>query len=294
MDRMSPTKTAAQPQPDTQPHTQPDTQPDTQPHTQPLPDAEAPSLLSIQQDLQRAIDLIARDQPLDALNLCSAIMETICTNVETLGLVDPDSPPDGDDDQDDDKDSDYGSRSQPSSRQRKSAVSASGRRPSVSATPTAPAKRHKTAETHAGAPTRRALSVQDRIEFWRQINSTWILGLQTASTLLESAVVSESTRHVAGSSSSSINSRRLSSAANRRGVGKPPPPSTASGGASASASASAPQLLTHDDWIALRDNILDCGDVLELYGLVDFSMGFGETEIVEMIHATLIRLKDTL
>nr|KAJ3422409.1 hypothetical protein HK105_008228 [Polyrhizophydium stewartii] len=201
-----------------------------------------PTFLSVRADLERVMALVSRRQVRDALDLLSAIMETVCMHVEPLGLVDPDEAADAE-------------------------------------SPFVP------------------LTVQQRIDFWHQINNTWILAIRSAGSQSEALLAKHeplTQKAAAPGVAAAAVKASFTGDLDVADVAAMLPPTTADASApdvlaSDYDGASAASVLFKDDWLVLRENIIACGDVLELYGLVDYSMGFAESDIVDAIQDQLIR-----
>ncbi|KAH6567983.1 hypothetical protein BASA50_001147 [Batrachochytrium salamandrivorans] len=280
---------------------------------------DAPTLLAVHTDLEQAVTLASQARVKEALDLCSSVMEVVCTHIETLGLVDPDEP---------------GSPHSPTT-EKAAALLLGGfdrigmNSPATTLQPTANTdstietghgaiqSHNSSASTHAtdnGDSRVRTpassvwtlsgndlmpLTVAHRIDFWQQINSTWLLAIRCAGNSTEMDLV----RQEAVAFTGRRGSRGRTAKGTKTAQAASNSTTHATGSAAATDTAGHTGLnacpdddgdlttaMSIKDWVVLRDNITSCGDVLELYGLVDYSMGFAELEIVEAIHAQMSRM----
>ncbi|KAL2914401.1 hypothetical protein HK105_205968 [Polyrhizophydium stewartii] len=285
-----------------------------------------PTFLSVRADLERVMALVSRRQVRDALDLLSAIMETVCMHVEPLGLVDPDEAADAE---------------SPSAATAAAVLigalegdaaggAAAGAAAATAAWSAAAGARganghmagggggigiggngHDAAPPAGGGgggggggdaaldPDARfvPLTVQQRIDFWHQINNTWILAIRSAGSQSEALLAKHeplTQKAAAPGVAAAAVKASFTGDLDVADVAAMLPPTTADASApdvlaSDYDGASAASVLFKDDWLVLRENIIACGDVLELYGLVDYSMGFAESDIVDAIQDQLIR-----
>ncbi|OAJ36975.1 hypothetical protein BDEG_21066 [Batrachochytrium dendrobatidis JEL423] len=181
------------------------------------------TLLSVHTDLEHAVTLASQAKVKEALDLCSSVMEVVCTHIEILGLVDPDEP---------------GSPHSPTTEKAAALLlggfdrlgSETTSKPSTTAHPKTAAVNHSQhnnkvldsestaksnshvkgdlANTNTGTHSfswatqgsdLMPLTVAHRIEFWQQVNSTWLLAIRCAGTSTEMDLLRQDTTVFTGS-----------------------------------------------------------------------------------------------
>ena len=148
-------------------------------------------LLKVQIEIESAMQSISTASYFEAFEKLTSIMESICLNIESIGLISTNEQID------------------------------------------------------------HLMPLETRIDFWNQLNNTFVLAVRSVALLTNSSDESASEYEDI----------------NKNGFGI-------------------------EDWAALRDNVIACGDILELYGLVDYPVGFAESNIIEAIETRLTELKE--
>lgn len=144
------------------------------------------------------------------------------------------------------------------------------------------------------SPDESALTENEKLIFWRQLNEAWLYTIQR-SAQRSSVLPAESTNPTTATDVSNMmaTSQLASKKAAKQedGLAESATSVMQNTGAPYFTDALSAQHIIEEDWIALRDSVMAWGDVLEWYGLVDYEMGFWEEKILNAIHLQIHQLR---